>query len=398
MGKKNFINDSVKTLISTLLVAFALQLIAFPTISHILGSDKFGQILSIYAIITIGSVIIGNTLNNIRMINVNDYHSDKLHFIYFNTITLSVVIECLILFALFIEYFELEFNIIVSLIIVNILMVIRIYMNVYFRMKLHYTKILVAAIFQFIGLVIGIAIFTRINYWPIIFLMSEITIVAYTLYSLRYLRFSDSQTKIKAKNKKVISDYVNLLAVNGLNNLNTYLDRIVLLPLSGGKAVALSFLATFIGKIFSTFMYPINNVILSYISVKPINNKRKLYFIVNFYGLVLSSLIIIVSYPTTIFIVEFFYHQNSNEVKPYILIANIGVFLGGISTMIQALNTRYISITKQTSYITVHTILYILISIVLTWSFGLMGFFSAVLLANIIKVIILTLLGIRYIE
>ncbi|PTG56970.1 capsular biosynthesis protein, partial [Staphylococcus chromogenes] len=60
--------------------------------------------------------------------------------------------------------------------------------------------------------------------------------------------------------------------------------------------------------------------------------------------------------------------------------------------MIQALNTRYISITKQTRYITVHTILYILISIILTWSFGLMGFFSAVLLANIVKVIILTLL------
>ncbi|MDT0716205.1 capsular biosynthesis protein [Staphylococcus chromogenes] len=398
MGKKNFINDSVKTLISTLLVAFALQLIAFPTISHILGSAKFGQILSIYAIITIGSVIIGNTLNNIRMINVNDYHSDKLHFIFFNIITVSVFIECIILLALFIGYFELEFNIIVSLIIVNILMVIRIYMNVYFRMKLQYTKILVAAIFQFIGLILGIAIFTKIHYWPIIFLMSEITIVAYTLCSLRYLRFSDSQTKIKTKNKKVISDYVNLLAVNGLNNLNTYLDRIILLPLSGGKAVALSFLATFIGKIFSTFMYPINNVILSYISVKPINNKRKLYFIVNFYGLVLSSLIIIVSYPTTIFIIEFFYHQNSNEVKPYILIANIGVFLGGISTMIQALNTRYISITKQTRYITVHTILYILISIILTWSFGLMGFFSAVLLANIVKVIILTLLGIRHIE
>ncbi|PTG57004.1 capsular biosynthesis protein, partial [Staphylococcus chromogenes] len=108
MGKKNFINDSVKTLISTLLVAFALQLIAFPTISHILGSAKFGQILSIYAIITIGSVIIGNTLNNIRMINVNDYHSDKLHFIFFNIINVSVFIECIILFALFIGYFELE--------------------------------------------------------------------------------------------------------------------------------------------------------------------------------------------------------------------------------------------------------------------------------------------------
>ncbi|PTK57410.1 capsular biosynthesis protein, partial [Staphylococcus haemolyticus] len=76
MSKKLFIIDTLKTISSSLLIALGLQFISYPFIHRILGDKEFGQILTIYTIITISSVVLGNTLNNIRLINVNYYSAD----------------------------------------------------------------------------------------------------------------------------------------------------------------------------------------------------------------------------------------------------------------------------------------------------------------------------------
>ncbi|NJH67013.1 polysaccharide biosynthesis protein [Staphylococcus agnetis] len=393
MEKKNFILDSFKTITSTIMVAFSLQLFAYPTISHSLGSEAFGEILSVYTIITIASVIIGNTLNNIRMINVSEYSENFIYKNFIYILVISCLIESVILIILFHYFYKIDTLTIIFLLIINLLMIIRIYLNVYFRLNLEFSKILIAAVYQVIGLAVGILLYKYFKYWILIFLVSEICIVLYTLYTLRYLRFINYDSHIN--HKKILPDYLNLLVSNSLNNVNIYIDRIILLPIIGGGAVAISFLATFIGKIFATFMFPINNVILSYISVKATNNKKRLYLIVNVYGVILSVLIILVSYPTTLFIVEYFYHHNSSEVRPFIILGNIGVFLGVIATMIQSLNTKYISITKQTSYVTIHTIIYIILSLILTGLYGLIGFFIITLIANVIKVFLLTYIGVK---
>ncbi len=95
----------------------------------------------------------------------------------------------------------------------------------------------------------------------------------YTLVKLRGLTIGEYQSE----DNNVVKDYVMLLSTNSLNNLNLYLDRLILLPIIGGTAVTISFLSTFIGKMLATFLYPINNVVLSYISVNESDNIKKQY-------------------------------------------------------------------------------------------------------------------------
>lgn len=78
MAKKVFIMDSVKTIIGTLLIALGLQFLAYPIINQRVGNEAFGSILTIYTIITITSVVLGNTLNNIRLINMNSIQIQSL--------------------------------------------------------------------------------------------------------------------------------------------------------------------------------------------------------------------------------------------------------------------------------------------------------------------------------
>ncbi|VEI34762.1 Uncharacterised protein [Listeria grayi] len=187
-----------------------------------------------------------------------------------------------------------------------------------------------------------------------------------------------------------------LLGTNFLNNISIYLDRLILLPLIGGSAVTLAFLATFIGKMLATFLYPVNNVILSYISVNNVQNKTKQYFRTLILGTLFSVIVLAICYPLTIFIVEKIYQQNSAIIKPYIIIGNMGMLFSVIGNIVQSLNIKFISISIQTIFQVVFVFVYVISELILTFFFGLTGFFIGVLLLNFIKMIFLAMLGIKY--
>ncbi len=107
MVKKVFIMDSVKTIIGTLLIALGLQFLAYPIINQRVGNEAFGSILTIYTIITITSVVLGNTLNNIRLINMNLYKSNH-YWKFVSILLISILIESIALIIVFLYFFNLN--------------------------------------------------------------------------------------------------------------------------------------------------------------------------------------------------------------------------------------------------------------------------------------------------
>lgn len=394
MSKRNFLIDSVKTVFSSLLIAFGLQVIAYPFLVNKIGLSQFGHILTIYTILTIATVVISNTLNNIRLINMGTYKLNVIYSVFLKLLVISLSIETLILILMMHFYFSLHTTTIFFLVVINLLMCIRIYSNVFYRMKLEYNKLLLISIAQFIGIGFGMFLFNLTNRWEFIFLFSEIFGLMYIIYTLRN-HFISLQI-YKSKSLDINKDYLMLLGTNLLNNINIYLDRLILLPLVGGTAVTTSYLATFIGKIIASFLYPINNVILSYISVNKIGNKFKQYILVIFIGLILSLIVLSMCYPITILIVEHLYKQDSDSIKNIIIIGNMAILLGVISNMVQSLNIKYINMRIQTIFQVFFSIFYIVTTTLVTYLFGILGFFIATLIANGIKVILFTTLGIKY--
>ncbi|RTX83965.1 hypothetical protein CD108_11355 [Mammaliicoccus vitulinus] len=74
----------------------------------------------------------------------------------------------------------------------------------------------------------------------------------------------------------------------------------------------------------------------------------------------------------------------------------MAILLGVISNMVQSLNIKYINMRIQTIFQVLFSIFYIVITTLVTYLFGIFGFFIATLIANGIKVILLTTLGIKY--
>lgn len=386
-----FIIDTLKTIVSSLLMAFGLQLVAYPLIQRTVGNAEFGHILTSYTILTITSVVMANTLNNIRLVNIEYYDSNHYYSLFIRLFLISIIIESIGIYLVFHMMFNVSWIGILALVILNLFMCLRIYLSVFFRMKLQYNKILIVSVFQFIGILVGLACFKVIQSWLIIFLVSELFALAYTFWKLKHIFV----VKTKSDEPHIVNDYLMLLGTNALNNSNLYLDRLILLPLINGTAVTFAFLATFVGKMLATFLYPVNNVLLSYVSVNANVNKLRQYTLVNSYGILAIIFVTIVSYPATLIIVKLLYHLNPHQLTEFIIIGNIGVLLNVVSTMIQTLNTKHSSITRQAHFITVHTILYIVLAIILTHFYGLLAFFWITLIANFIKLVILNLLGIN---
>ena len=89
----------------------------------------------------------------------------------------------------------------------------------------------------------------------------------------------------------------------------------------------------------------------------------------------------------TLIIVSLLYNIDSSLYSKFIILGNIGVLFNAVSIMIQTLNTKHASIT-QANYMTLHTITFIFITILMTIAFGLNGFFWTTLFSNIIKYVI----------
>ena len=104
MSKKLFVIDTIKTIFSSLIIALGLQFIAYPFIHRGMGDNNFGEILTVYTILTITSVVLGNTLNNIRLINVDHYSSNNYFSRFYRTLIVSIAIETIALFILICQF------------------------------------------------------------------------------------------------------------------------------------------------------------------------------------------------------------------------------------------------------------------------------------------------------
>ncbi|MFC0491783.1 Uncharacterised protein [Listeria grayi] len=182
MTKLSFLKDSIKTVIGSLIIAFGLQLIAYPFIVNQVGNTHFGEILNIYTILTLASVVLGNTLNNIRLINMARYDPRRIYRNFRYLLGISILVESVLLAAVLVIFYNENLISILLLVVINMLMCLRIYLNVFYRMLLHYNKILFVAVFQFLGLLVGLLFYQYINYWELIFLASEIVAMGYIIF------------------------------------------------------------------------------------------------------------------------------------------------------------------------------------------------------------------------
>lgn len=380
---KRFLKDSFINVFSNMILVSSLQLMIFPLISRNENNDYFAILISIYGIILILATSFGNTLNNVRLIN-NKFISDEEKEGIFTRYIIKIILINMIIIIIVLGYYSVDLINSIFIVFFTILLTLRYYLNVYFREKLNYKKMFLTNISVIIGYLIGLIIYLSIfKFYGFIFFLGELSgflfLSIHTSFRIKNIS--------SLKNAKIFYDYKNYVQINLIINVMNYLDRIILLPIVGSVAMTTYFIGFTASKVLSMLTTPINNVILSYLSL---NDKSKHYFskLIIIFILMTLPMFFIIKYLSLI-IVKILYNNYLLEVSNYMNLIVIICLLSIYNSIVYPFAMNLLKSNLILKIQLYYALFYLFIAVGLSLKYNLYGFCIATILALLLKLIVI---------
>lgn len=391
-GKK-FLQDIVINIFSTAIIVSLLQFLVYPLISRKFNVDTFGDILTIMGIINIVSVVLGNSLNNIRLIVNNDYLDKKISGDFIPILLLASIVN--LLSILLITSVNIVNELILNkilIVFISLLTMLRAYLSVGYRLKIDYNKIFYHSVIYAIGLITGVVIFyfQPSNLWEIVFLFGEIFSIIFLFLTTSLHR---EPFKLTKKFKSTFNKYSSLAFSNFIGNVLVYLDRLMILPLLGGKQVAVYYAATLIGKMSSFILQPVSGVLLTYFSKSKRRMKVKEFLLINLLILIFGVIAFVGCIYFSTYILKYLYPNLYDDVSEILILATIAAILTASSSITQSIILRYCATFWQTVIQSIYGLIYIVVGVILINHSGLIGFCIATTFAAVVKMLLIILIG-----
>ncbi|MGM0208197.1 hypothetical protein IGI96_002716 [Enterococcus sp. DIV0421] len=388
-NNKQFFSDVFLNLISNVLMISVVQFLVFPTLSSSVNSNYFGQIVTIYGINNVIVNCLGNSLNNIRILNREKDRSFTMLAWIINVFSVVSIILFSIVYTSEMKIFD-----VILFSFVTLLANTRAYCSSYYRIVLKYKDLLKLNFLIVLGNIFGYLMFFKFNSWVILFLFGE-------LFGLLYLFLSKNPLMLELINieklgKKVdriiLRDFFQLFETNLIANILNYLDRFLIAPLLGALSMGIFYAASSVSKVFTMIISPMTNVLLSYITQKSFrltkNSLLKIevgflilgfpcYFIMN----ILSNILVNLLYPSF-----------SEEASKLIPIICVGISLDLVFNILRPFMMRLYSLKYQTIIQMTSGFIYIVFSILLSIYFNLIGFCIAYVLGIALKLFLQTII------
>lgn len=386
MMKKKVFSDSFINIVATIIPMIGLQFIILPIISTRMSSADYGHLITIVAFMNLSASSMGNVLNNLKLINHKEYKTEKISGDYMIFLVSTVIINIIIMIIGTIYYGQ-ESNVIGSILIIisSVLLLIKGYAKVEFRIKLNFLNILKDNIYLLLGYLVGLIFFIATDYWQFIYLFG-FTFSFYFIYSKTEILKEPVEKTVKFEDTK--TQLIFLLLSGILASLGTYVDKLLIYPVLGAQMVTIYYVATILGKTISLVIQPLTGVMLSYfshISTFSTKNFKFLIKIAAVSGFIGFLLAVLISRP----VLTLLYPQFVNEAMQYVPITTASIIITLISNIINVVLMKFKSIDWQLKINALHMFIYMLFSFSLLYRYNLIGFCIGVLIASIFKLFIM---------
>ncbi|WP_346848498.1 hypothetical protein [uncultured Clostridium sp.] len=391
--KGKVIKDLFLNIIGSFIVTATLQLMVYPFMSYKMSTASFGNILTLMGISNTITSIFGNSLNNIRLVKQEYYEENE--FSDFRIIINRIIVITIISMMLVAVLFRNQITIIeaIFLIIATVFLMLRSYMNVYYRIKLDYNKIIIHLIFTAFGYLIGLLIFNYVKVWSIVFCVGEVSAFIYAYKTTNF----KLEENIRSKNfKEVSSDFIQLSSSNCISSLLLYLDRILINPILGPSNVAIYYIASVVGKTVGIIFNPLSSIILTYLAKMKNTSMKKIFYLLSFTSIIMGSVVYLISIPITPIIIKILYPGQLSVVQPYFELANLSVILMICGALINPILLKSAPMWWQNVIQGIYCMLYLGLSVLLMIKWNLYGFCIAGIIANSIKFIMMEIVGYYY--
>ncbi|WP_053360967.1 hypothetical protein [Bacillus sp. FJAT-27251] len=388
---KVFISDIILNILGTGFTAVIIQFIVYPFLNKGTTLDNFGEIIIMMTAVNIVGVLLGNSLNNIRLISAKEYNKEQINGDFSVILFLASIVNIIFMLIIINFLWSYQTNIEkILLVLLSLFTMLRGYLTVDYRLKLNYKKILQHSLVYSFALLIGsFAIFVT-EIWQLVFLFGEIVSFVFLYKTTDLLK---EPIKVSIKFKGTLKQYAMLSISSSIANILSYLDRIIISALLGSHQVAIFFAATVIGKMSSFIMSPISGVVLSYISNIDRKMTLKIFSILNFGILIFSTIASIFTFYVSKYVLILLYPNYYSESLSILFLANLGIILFASCTLSQTIllkySPTYLQIVIQISY----GFVYLVSGILMINLDGLMGFSIAALIGSVFKFLLIFFIG-----
>ncbi len=387
----NVLKDFAWNILAVLIITCTLQLYLYPYLAKWLDSEQYGSVLTIMGVANIIIVSLGGGLNNVRLLQTENYYDKKNgDFNYLLGIFGCAGIVVFTIIILF--FFDIKIIDGILLIFYTIIGIVRNYWSVEYRLKINYKSNLKLNLIICIGYAIGYLIAKTISIWSLCFLVGEVFGLVYLFFTTNLYKESYKKTE---RWKETYIKYIVLIITALMANVIIYLDRFLLYPLLGGTQVSIFTVSSFVGKSIGLVITPIAGVLLSYYAQKDFKMTVKKYWIIN--GLILGCSIFggAISIIFAPWITGILYPTLIKDAMSYIIIANVAALVGVLSNILSPSVMKYANIKWQLIIQLLYAIFYFGLGIIFLELEGMMGFCVAVTFVNVLRVILLLIIGFK---
>lgn len=395
MNKKKVILDFLYNIIASFLVTGVMQILLFPFFASKIGTESYGFFLTVISVINTLSAMVGSTLNNVRLIQNNLYVKMKEKGDFKLILYCSNIINSIVFFIINITFFHMDlYNLILCCILI-VLQSLRNYYIVIYRIKLNFKYNLLANIFVAIGYTIGIPIFYIVSLWVIPLIIGELFCLFFIKYTSRIMKEPFTTTSLFSQ---TFWKYLGLGISTIMGNLLLYLDRLLLYPLLGASSVAVYTVASTVGKLFGLVTSPISGVLLGYYTQGNFKLTRTNFWRINVFSFLIGILVLLLSIVIAPAFTKVFYSNMYKEAIEIMVYANIASILIALSNTIQPAVLKLVPMKWQVLKEILYGSIYIMLGLFMLTNYGLIGFCLANIISNLIRIIILLILGTYYSE
>ena len=368
-----------------------LQLMVYPSLAARLGAEANGTVLYIMALVNILGPSVGQALNNSRLVlrrqmgvTNGDYNAAVLLFSAAG-IVISFIVTARVAPG------SIAAGMILPVVLLMLMTDFRYYGDVEYRLSLNYRRYFIYYVLCGAGYAAGFAVFRLTGSWLVIFLAGEAAALAYVAVTggifRNFFGTSGFFGSVMGKGGLLVLSY-------SVTNLTLNIDRIFLKNALGGEAVTVYYVVSLIGKTLVLFIAPVNTVIISYLTKEKKTVSRRRFLLFSAAGAAVSLFFFVMCRIGTPIFIRLFYPALADMAKPLVTVVSASQILAMLSAYLFIIALTFTGERWQLLLQTLHLALTIALMIPMTRSGGLAGFARAVLIANLLRVLAVTALGI----
>ncbi len=385
--EKKLLSDGIYTLGGILLMNAVLQILINPLLNRYMGSEKLGEELFIMGLVAILCPAVGQALNNSRLVlrreckvSNGDYNTIVLLFSALGSIVMLVLARnsaggasgLLLTFVLLVTT------------------AFRYYGDVEYRLSLNYRNYFFYYAILSLGYILGFGLYRVTGNWFLVFLTGEIA-------ALLFLKLTGSVFDKPFERSEYFGKAIQrgsiLMASYLVTNLTLNIDRLVLKYMVGSLSVTQYYVASLIGKTLVMVLIPVNTIIISYLTKRDTNIKKKQFLQFVGIGVAVCLVFFLCAQIATPIFVKLLYHDLYEAIRPIITVVNISQILSMLSAYLFIIVLTFTGEKWQLGLQLGHMLLIAVLTVVMTKASGIAGFSVAVLIANAVRVAAVLILG-----